>query len=148
MVSCGKTELQCIKLWIVILRPGLSFYTRICKTGQDILTYSITSKISWKISNKYFYRLKDANEIIAIFFVKFSQCQLKKNLQLSGKTICCFFSAMHLCFEQAQPKVCAWQTPMKAKTRLALQSWIPTFLFAELYFKAFYLKKTLTCHNS
>ena len=68
MVSRGKTELQCITLWIVILTPVLSFYTRICKTGQDILTYSITSKISCKISNKYFYRLKDANEIIAIFF--------------------------------------------------------------------------------
>ena len=29
----------------------------------------------------------------------------------------------HLCFEQAQPKNLAWQTPMKAKTKLALQSW-------------------------
>ena len=35
--------------------------------------------------------------------------------------------APHLCFEQAQPKVLAYWTPMKEKTNLALQSWRPTF---------------------
>ena len=33
----------------------------------------------------------------------------------------------HLRFEQAQPKIWAWQTSINAKTKLALYSWKPTF---------------------
>ena len=42
----------------------------------------------------------------------------------------------HLCLEQPQPKFGAWETQMKAKAKLALQSWKSTFLFTGPYFKA------------
>ena len=46
----------------------------------------------------------------------------------------------HLRFEQTKQKIFNWQTATKAKTRLALKSWKPTFLFFEWYFMATFFK--------
>ena len=63
---------------------------------------------------------------------------------LKGYQSCIIGSKGHLCFKQAQSKTWAWPTWMKAKTKLALQSWKPTFLFMEPYLDAILFKeKTL-----
>ena len=49
----------------------------------------------------------------------------------------------YLHFEQSEPKTWAWSTPMKEKTKLALQSWKPTSLFSETYFQAIIFETTL-----
>ena len=49
----------------------------------------------------------------------------------------------YLRFEQAQPDILAQKTLMKAKIKLPLQSWKPTFPFTKPYFRQFILKKEL-----
>ena len=68
MVSRGKTETPHSIVWIVILRPALSLYSRTCKTGQDMRDCLVTLLSFLYLIYFYFFQ--------TIMFKSIHRCQL------------------------------------------------------------------------